>query len=90
MFVKNPTLHLPIGGVIITQGRYKGLLGYYDDDETLDSGDIRAVVYLDKPLAGSYQLIKHEYLVEATEKNIIKYWNQKMMKQAAKRLSNAE
>lgn len=49
---------LEYGPVLITKGKYKGKIGYYDDDE-----DERAVVYFGDPmLLGSWVTIKHSCL----------------------------
>lgn len=49
---------LSYGAVMILKGRYKGKVGYYDDEE----GD-KAIVYLGMPCLSSYVEVKLENIV---------------------------
>jgi hypothetical protein len=62
---KHPTTITPgdYGPVQVISGRYRGRVGYYDNDEDLDRGGSRAVVYFDVPFLFGPRFIKHEYLV---------------------------
>lgn len=37
------------GAVFIGRGKHQGKIGYYDDDEAIGKGPIKAVVYLGDP-----------------------------------------
>lgn len=51
---------LDYGTVLVIDGRYKGMIGYYDDD---DHETNKAIVYFDEILAaGKYKLIPHSLL----------------------------
>jgi hypothetical protein len=53
------------GIVKITRGKFKGRIGYYDDDE-YDRGKEQAIVYFGSALLGaSYHLIPKSYIVTA-------------------------
>lgn len=53
---------LRYGVVRIVRGRYKGRLGYYDDDE-----NGCAIVYLGAPFASPSVLVRHRSLVPSDE-----------------------
>ncbi len=58
---------LAFGAVLVTKGRYKGKLGYYDNDEYVgDDKDgkekYKAVVYLEGPFQNDFVLINFNYL----------------------------
>ena len=62
---------LEFGAVYVTKGRYKGKIGYYDDDEYIrtdkNGNEIyKAIVYLDEPLRGDYVRINFDYLRNVT------------------------
>ena len=48
--------------VVVTRGRHRGRIGYYDDDE----GDDGAIVYFGPPLLGEYHVISYSALRYAT------------------------
>ncbi len=55
------------GPVYIKSGKYKGIVGKYDDDETDDKGQECAVVYIGLNLMlGDYVLIPHKHLGNVT------------------------
>ncbi len=57
---------LCFGAVAVIAGRYKGKVGYYDNDDTTEGGLDRAVVYFGEPFASNYYLIDHKYLRNVT------------------------
>ena len=52
---------LEYGAVYVKSGRYKGRIGYYDNDEWCSKG-MRAVVYFDQPFMGPWYMVKYEHL----------------------------
>jgi hypothetical protein len=54
-------MELKYGSVLITQGKHKDKIGYYDDDTST-----KAIVYLGEPFFSDYVLIKQEHLVNIT------------------------
>ena len=54
------------GAVKILKGRYKGRIGYYDNED--DDGE-RAIVYLGEPFNSPYFIIAHKYLKNVTDIN---------------------
>jgi hypothetical protein len=53
-------MELEYGSVLITKGKYKDKIGYYDDD---DCDTDKAIVYLGEPFTSDYILINPKYLV---------------------------
>lgn len=52
------------GVVEVIGGRFKGLVGFYDDDS---DGGRRALVYFGEPLQSQCELIPHRFLRQACE-----------------------
>lgn len=63
---KKPAVELSYGSVLITKGKYKGQVGYYDDDE--DDG--LCIVYLGVPFVSEYVCIKSSYLENTDIKHL--------------------
>jgi hypothetical protein len=55
-------MELNYGAVLVTKGKYKGKIGYYDDDQS----DTKGIVYFGEPFVSDYVLIKLEYLENIT------------------------
>lgn len=51
------------GLVVVTDGKFKGRVGYYDDDEGPE-----AIVYFGRPFETKYEFIKRKNLVKADPK----------------------
>lgn len=54
------------GTVLITKGKYKGTIGYYDDDE----GPNLAIVYLGAPFASKYVMVRPSSIVNTEIKSL--------------------
>lgn len=60
------------GPVYIREGKYKGIIGNYDDDEFRKDGNEYAIVYIGlNILSGDSITVPKEYLAEVTTSNII-------------------
>lgn len=55
-------MDLNYGAVLVTKGKYKGKIGYYDDDYS----DTKGIVYFGEPFFSDYVLIKLGYLENVT------------------------
>ena len=65
-------LEINYGPVYIREGKYKGIIGNYDDDETKKDGKEYAIVYIGlNLLSGDSILVPKEYLTEVTTSHII-------------------
>lgn len=69
---------LEYGNVIAISGKYKGRVGYYDNDEDNN----KAVVYFDTPFLTDFVLINKKHLIntdiEFLPKNKLKKKNKKL------------
>lgn len=64
--IKKEKPALYYGAVLITKGKYKGQVGYYDDDEE----DDLCIVYLGTPFLSGYVTIKSSYLENTDIKHL--------------------
>lgn len=79
------------GTVVATAGRWKGKIGYYDDES--DSPGC-AIVYFDTAHIGDYVSVRYSSLRKATKKEEETYHQQKMndiaIAKATKKLRNSD
>jgi len=63
---------LSYGAVYIKSGKYKGMIGHYDDDEFGEKGKDCAIVYRGLNLMlGDYVLIPHKHLTKVTTEHLL-------------------
>lgn len=50
-----------------------GVIGYYDDDDVDEEGEMRAIVYFGIPFASRYHLLEYEWIRPATTQECLSY-----------------
>jgi hypothetical protein len=61
---------MKFGPVEVIKGKFKGKIGYYDDDDWDEKDCNVAVVYFDEPFSGPYYLLSHSWLKPTTVRHL--------------------